>query len=73
MNLQFVTIVYAMLTHLSSYLWNPEHTVSKLMKKASKEAYAKDIKSKMNSISNIFLNKWVSQHMKQSKEYYLSL
>ena len=47
MNIQFVTGgVYAMLTYLTSYLCKPEHTMSELMKKASKEAYGKDIKGK---------------------------
>ena len=36
MNIQFVTSVYAMLI-----LGKPEHTMSELMKKASKEAYGK--------------------------------
>ena len=58
MNLQFVTGVYAMLTYLTSYLCKPEHAMSKLMKKASKEAYGKDIKGKMLSIGNTFLTKF---------------
>ena len=57
MNLQFVTGVYAMLTYLTSYLCKPEHAMSKLMKKASKEAYGKDIKGKMLSIGNTFVTK----------------
>ena len=56
-NLQFVTGVYAMLTYLTSYLCKPEHAMSELMKKASKEAYGKDIKGKMLSIGNTFLTK----------------
>ena len=56
MNLQFVTGVYVMLAYLTSYLCKPEHTMSELMKKASKELYGKDIKSKMLSIGNTFLN-----------------
>ena len=43
MNIEFVTGVYAMLTCITSYLCKPEHTMSELMKKASKEAYGKDI------------------------------
>ena len=39
MNLQFVTGVYAMLTYLTSYLCKPEHAMSELMKRGSKEAY----------------------------------
>ena len=57
MNLQFVTGIYAMLTYLTSYLCKPEHTMSERMKKASKEAYGKDIKGKMLSIGNTFLSK----------------
>ena len=43
------------------------------MRKASKEAYGKDIKGKMFSIGNIFLTKCKVLHMKQSKGYLLSL
>ena len=57
MNLQFVTGVCAMLTYPTSYLCKPEHAMSKLMKKASKEAYGKDIKGTMLSIGNTFLTK----------------
>ena len=46
-----------MLTYLISYLCKPEHAISKLMKKASKEAFGKDIKGKMLSIGNTFLIK----------------
>ena len=46
MNLQFVTGVYAMLTYLTLYLCKPEHALSELMEKTSKEAYGKDIKDK---------------------------
>ena len=56
-NLQFVTGVYSILTYLMSYLCKPEHAMSELMKKASKEAYGKDIKGKMLSIGNTFLTK----------------
>ena len=52
-----------MLTYLTSYLYKPEHAMSKLMKKASKEAYGKDIKDKMLTIGNTFLTKCeVSTH-----------
>ena len=57
MNTQFVTNVYTMLTYLTAYLCKPEHRMSELMKKASKEAYGKDIRGKMHSIGNIFLTK----------------
>ena len=65
-----------MLTYLT-YLCKPEHTMSKLMKKASKEAYEKDIESKKGKILSIG-NKFLTSHkeilhMKQSKEYYLYL
>ena len=57
MNLQFATGVYAMLIYLTSYLYKPEHVMSDLMKKASKEADGKDIKGKMFSVVNTFLTK----------------
>ena len=57
LNSQFVTGVPAMLTYLTSYLCKPEHAMRKFMKKASKEAYGKDIKDKMLSIGNTFLTK----------------
>ena len=57
MNLQFVTGVYAMLTYLMSYLCKPEHAMSEPMKKASKEAYEKDIEGRTLSIGNTFLTK----------------
>ena len=57
MNLEFVTGVYAMLTYLTSYLFKPEHAMCEFLKKASKEAYGKDIKVKMFSIGNTFLTK----------------
>ena len=70
-NEQFVTGVYAMLTYLTSYFCKLEHTMNKLMKKTSKEAYGKDIQSKMISIGNIFfLLNARFLHMKESKKYY---
>ena len=57
MDLQFVTGAYAMLTYLTLYLCKPEHALSELMKKTSKEAYGKDIKDKMLSTGNTFLTK----------------
>ena len=56
MNLQFVTGVYAMLTYLTSYLCKPEHTMSKLVKKASKEPYGKNIKNR--KIENFVRSKY---------------
>ena len=46
MNTQFVIGMYAMVTYLTSYLCKPEHAMSELTKKASKEAYGKDIREK---------------------------
>ena len=57
MNIQFVSGIYAMLMYLTSYLCKPEHTMSELMKKASKEAYDKDLKGKLYAIGNVFLTK----------------
>ena len=57
MNIQFVTGVYAMLTYLTSYLCKPEHTMSELMKKVSKEAYGKEVREKMRAIGNVFITK----------------
>ena len=74
MNLQFVTVVCVMLIHLTSYLCKPEHSLSKLMKKTSKEAYGKDIKSKMLSIGDRFLTKCeVSTHEAIKRVLSLSL
>ena len=42
---------------LTYHLCKPEHTMSELVKKASKEPYGKDIKCKMFSIGNTFLTK----------------
>ena len=46
-----------MLTYRRSYLCKLEHSMSELMKKTSKEAYAKDVKGKMFSNVNTFLTK----------------
>ena len=46
-----------MLTYLTSYLCKPEHHMSELMKKATKEAYGKSVKNKMRDIGNIFITK----------------
>ena len=59
MNLQFVTGICAMLTYLTSHLHKPEHAVSILRKKASKESYRNDIKSKMLCIGNILTKRKV--------------
>ena len=61
-NIQYVTGEYAIFTYLT-YLCKPEHTMSELMKKASKEAYDEDRRCKMFSIGNVFLTKCeVSAH-----------
>ena len=57
MNIQYVTGIYAMLTYLTSYLCKPEHHMSELMKKATKEAYEKSVTDKMRDIGNIFITK----------------
>ena len=49
----------------TSYLCKPKHTMSELMKKAPKEAYGKDIKSKMQNVGNVFIRKEKFLHMKQ--------
>ena len=63
MNLKFVIGVYAMITYLTSYSCKPERTMSKLMKKVSKEVQGKEIKGKMLLTGNTFLIKLkVSTH-----------
>ena len=57
MNKKFVTGVYAMGTYLTPYLSIPEHMISKLMKKASQEAYGEYMRGKTHSIGNLFLIK----------------
>ena len=57
MNLQFVTGVYGLLAYLTSYLCKPEHGMSELMKKASKEASGEDMRGKLRKIGNVFLTK----------------
>ena len=62
-----------MLTYLTSYLCKPEHAMSELMKKASKEAYGKDVREKMHSIGDIFLTKREVSTHEAIKEYCLYL
>ena len=57
MNIQYITSVYALLTYLTSYLCKPEHNMGELMRKASKEAYGNDVKSKMRPIGDILATK----------------
>ena len=45
-----------MLTYLTSYLCKPEHTISKLVKKASKKPYRKNIKNR--KIENFVRSKY---------------
>ena len=66
MNLQFVTGVYAMLTYLTSYLCKPEHTMSKLVKKASKEPYGKNIKNR--KIENFVRSKYYPDDILKERE-----
>ena len=62
-NLKHVTGIYAMLTCLTSYLYEPEHHMSQLMKKRSKETDNKNVKEKMWCIGISFLNQQeVSMH-----------
>ena len=56
-NLQHVTGIFAMLTYLTSDLCKPDHHMSELMKKPSKDAYKKNVKGKICCIDNIFLIK----------------
>ena len=57
MNIQFVTGIYAMLTYLTPYLCKHEHTMSALMKKASKESYDRNVREKLRAIENVFITK----------------
>ena len=57
MNVQYIASVYALLTYLTSYLCKPEHNMSELMRKASKEAYGKDVKGKMQAIGDVLATK----------------
>ena len=54
MNIQFMTGIYNMLTYLTSYLCKPEHTMSQLMKKLSKESYGRNVLEKLSAIGNVF-------------------
>ena len=49
-----MTGIYTMLTYLTSYLCKPEHTMSQLMKKASKESYGRNVLEKLSAIGNVF-------------------
>ena len=57
MNIQFVNGNYAILTYLSFSLHNPEHAMSQLMKKASKESYRRNSWEKLSAIGNSFITK----------------
>ena len=57
MNLQYVTGVYALILYLILLLSDPEHAVSELMKKASKEVQGQSSKKQLNAIGNVFLIK----------------
>ena len=46
MNLQYVTGIFDMLSNLTLYLFKPEHHMSELMKKSSKDHIIKVLKRK---------------------------
>lgn len=74
MNVQFVTGIYVMLTYLTSYLCKPEHTMSELIKKASKESYWRNVWEKLSANGNVFVIKCeVSTHDAIKLLSYLSL
>ena len=58
-----MTGIYAMLTYLTSYSCKPEHTMSELMKKGSKESYWRNVRENLSAVGNIFITKReVSSH-----------
>ena len=66
MNMQFVAGVHVVLTYVT-YFCKPEVTMSKIMKKALKEVYGKDMTGKMHSVGNVFsTNREVSLPMRLS-------
>ena len=50
-----MTGVYVMLTNLTSYLCKPESAMSELIKKATKEAYWKNVWEKLSTAGNVFM------------------
>ena len=56
-NIQFVNVVFAILTYLTSSLHKPEHAVSQLTRKASKESYGRNLWEKLSAIGNAFITK----------------
>ena len=59
--------------HLTSYLGKPEYHINELMKKASKEAYNKNVKYKMWCICNVFMIKQLSVSMHGAIQIVLSM
>ena len=57
MNIQYVTGIYGVVKYLTGYMCKPEHTMSELMKKASKEATNKGVQDKLWAIGNVFTQK----------------
>ena len=57
MNIQFMTGIYAMLTFLASYMCKPQHTVSELIRNASKESYGRNVREKLRGVGNVFITK----------------
>ena len=56
-NIQFVNVIFAILTYLTPSLHKPEHAVSQLRKKASKESYGRNLWEKLSAIGNAFITK----------------
>ena len=56
-NIQFVNVIFAILTYLTSSLYKPEHTVSQLTRKTSKESYGRNIWEKLSATGNAFITK----------------
>ena len=56
-NIQFVNVIFTILTYLTSSLHKPEHAVSQLRKKASKESYGRNLLEKLSAIGNAFITK----------------
>ena len=67
MNIWYLTGAYTMLTYLPSYLCQPEHTISELMEKASKEV----VETKWVPLEISLSQNVKYQHMKLSKGYCL--
>ena len=55
MNIQYVTGVYELVMYLSSYMCKAEHTMSELMKKASKESNNSSVADQLKPIGQVFM------------------